>query len=135
MYQIPSYDAFADDKRNLGRGGFTLDPADNYKFKVPGIYNMEGTPFYFHGASKRSIREVIEYKNLAQTENPNVDQSVLSSKFVPLSLTEDEITHLTAFVKNALKDPDVERYQPTELPSGNCFPNADPLSRSDLGCN
>ncbi len=132
MYQTISYNAFADDRRNFGRGAFTKDPADNYKFKVPGIYNMEGTPFYFHGASKRSLREVIEYKNIAQSENENVTE--LSNKFLPLNLTEDEITYLTAFVKNALRDPDVERFQPVELPSGSCFPNSDPDSQADLGC-
>ncbi len=132
MYQTISYNAFESDRRNLGRAAFTKDPADNYKFKVPGIYNMEGTPFYFHGASKRSIREVIEYKNIAQSENENVTD--LSNVFLPLNLSEEEITHLTAFVKNALKDPDVERFQPVELPSGQCFPNNDAISQSDLNC-
>ena len=66
MDQIPSYNTSPDDRRNLGRGGFTLQPEDNYRFKVPGIYNLQGANFYFHGASKTSIRDLVEYKNAAQ---------------------------------------------------------------------
>lgn len=135
MYQSPSYNTSASDKRNLGRGGFTRDVSDYYKFKVPGIYNMKGTPFYFHGASKRSIKEVIEYKNLALSENSNVDQSIISSKFQALNLTEEEIDYLVAFVENGLRDPDLVRYQPEHLPSGLCFPNNDVESQIDLDCN
>ncbi|HNM24838.1 MAG TPA: cytochrome c peroxidase, partial [Saprospiraceae bacterium] len=51
------------DKRNLGRGGFTGLPEDMHKFKVPQLYNLRETDFYFHGASKRSLREVVEYFN------------------------------------------------------------------------
>src|SRR5690606_9168131 len=46
-----------DDKRNFGRGGFTENPEDNNKFKVPQLYNLKDVGFYFHGASKNSLRE------------------------------------------------------------------------------
>jgi len=73
MYQRPSYNTSADDRRNLGRGGFTLKEEDNYKFKVPGLYNASDAPFYFHGASKNTLYDVIDYKIQAQTENYNCD--------------------------------------------------------------
>lgn len=135
MDQIPSYNTKPDDRRNLGRGGFTLREEDNYKFKVPGIYNLQGANFYFHGASKRSIKDLLEYKNLAISENPRVDQELISSKFQPLMLTDEEVSDLEAFLKYGLEDPDLNRYAPTALPSGNCFPNNDPASQIDLGCN
>jgi cytochrome c peroxidase len=137
MYQRlgGSFDAHVDDKRNLGRGGFTLLEEDNYKFKVPGIYNVEDTPFLFHGSSVDNLEELVDYKNLALTENPNVDQELISEKFLPLNLTEEEKSHLVEFIRNGLKDPDLIRYKPTDLPSGNCFPNADALSVTELGCN
>ncbi|MEZ5056806.1 MAG: cytochrome c peroxidase [Saprospiraceae bacterium] len=49
------------DKRNLGRGGFTQDIEDYYKFQVPQLYNLKNAGFYFHGASKTDLREVVEY--------------------------------------------------------------------------
>jgi len=135
MYQRPSFDAHPDDRRNKGRGGFTLDEADDFKFKVPGIYNVHETPFFFHGSSAESLEEVIEYKNLALTENDNVSQELISDEFQPLNLTEEEKNQLVLFIKNGLRDPDLTRYAPQDLPSGNCFPNADLQSIIDIGCN
>ena len=135
MDQIPSYNTSPDDRRNLGRGGFTLQPEDNYRFRVPGIYNLQGANFYFHGASKTSIRDLVEYKNAAQSENSRVPQDLISSKFKPIGLTEEEKNHLIAFLENGLQDRDLKRYVPTSVLSGNCFPNADEASQLDLGCN
>jgi cytochrome c peroxidase len=53
---------------------------------------------------------------------------------VPQNLSEKEIEDLVAFLKNGLYDPDLIRYQPESIPSGQCFPNNDPVSREDLGC-
>jgi len=130
-------EAFAtgpDDFRNLGRGGFTGLEEDLYKFKVPQIYNMKDSPFYFHGSSKRSLREVVEYFNDAIPENATVDKNI-SAFFRPLDMTEEEIDDLTVFLENGLYDPDLERYMPTELPSGYCFPNNDVLSQAQTGCD
>ncbi len=134
MDQIPSFNTSPDDRRNKGRGGFTLKEEDYYKFKVPQLYNMRGTEFYFHGSSKRSIEDLIDYKNLAKPENPRIDSSLISPKFIPLGLTDMEKTQLVAFIKNALYDPNLERYQPTSVLSGQCFPNADIISQEDLNC-
>lgn len=127
-----SYTPDPNDRRNRGRGAFTLDPEDDYKFKVPGVYNMVGTPFYFHGSSKVGLRAVVEYKVLAESENPNVTK--LSEKFNPVPLDENDITDLVQFLETGLYDPDLTRYAPEEVPSGNCFPNNDLQSRIDLGC-
>lgn len=135
MYQTLSYNAKPTDKRNLGRGGFTKWDEDMFKFKVPGLYNVGDTHFYFHGASKRSLEDVIKYKALAQSENPEVPQDRISTKLLPLSLTSEEISHLVAFLDKSLKDPDLLRYKPTHVLSGNCFPNNDRQSRIDAGCN
>jgi len=135
MDQSPSYNAFPDDLRNLGRGGFTLNEEDYYKFKVPGLYNIKDTPFYFHGASKFSLEEVIDYKDEAVSENSRVSNDRLSEKFLPLGLTNEEKAQLVAFLERSLTDPALERYAVTALLSGNCFPNNDSQSRIDLGCN
>ena len=120
---------------HLGRGGFTMRSEDMYAFKTPQLYNLVQSPFYGHGASFRSIKEVVEYKNKALPQNSRVDAGRLSAQFVPLNLTEDQIDDLVTFLEDGLFDPELNRYKPENLPSGNCFPNADPLSRADLNCN
>ncbi|MGK0314703.1 MAG: cytochrome c peroxidase [Saprospiraceae bacterium] len=134
MYQQPSYSTSAEDSRNLGRGGFTQLDEDLYKFKVPGIYNNADADFFFHGSSAKTLDDLIEYKNNGTRENMNVPESQMSVKFKPLNLTAEEKEHLKAFIKVGLSDPNMVRYKPTSVPSGFCFPNADPQSILDLGC-
>lgn len=119
----------------LGRGGFTGRPEDMHKFKTPQLYNLTDSPFFGHGASKRSVREVIEYKNAAIAENAIVPATQLAAEFQPLGLTSGEMDDLTAFIEGALYDPSLDRYQPNRLPSGLCTPVNDPLSRIELGCD
>ncbi|MGB3548749.1 MAG: cytochrome c peroxidase [Saprospiraceae bacterium] len=123
-----------EDPRNLGRGDFTRRPDELYQFKVPQVYNTRDMPFYFHGSSKTSLREVIEYKNAGIKENPRVPDANISDFFHPLNLTADEMDDLEAFLSEALHDPDLTRYAPASVLSGNCMPNNDPQSREDIGC-
>ncbi len=120
---------------SMGRASFTGQPEDNYKFKVPTIYNLKDNAFYGHGGSFRTIRELVEYKNDGVKENAAVPDGQLAEQFGAISLTETEITQLVDFIKNALYDPNLIRYVPSEVPSGNCIPNNDPQSRIDLGCD
>lgn len=117
-----------------GRGGFTKNPTDDYKFKVPQLYNLKDAAFYGHGATFNSIEELIAYKNTGVAENAKVPASQLAPGFKPLNLSKEEIEQLVAFIENGLSDPDLRRYEPIYLPSGNCFPNNDPLSKSQI-CN
>lgn len=123
------------DTRLLGRGGFTGAEEDMYKFKVPQLYNLKDTPFYFHGSSKTSLEEVVKYFNDAVVENPNVPSSQIPPIFRPLGLSQAEMDDLVAFLKNGLHDPNLKRYQPDYILSGDCFPNNDLQSRIDLGCD
>lgn len=119
---------------DLGRGGFTGNADDNYKFKTPQLYNLKDSPFLGHGSSFRSVREVVEYKNHGIPENQNVPESHLAAQFKPLGLTDQEINDLVNFIENALYDPYLSRYEPQTLPSGLCFPNNDIISQIDQGC-
>ncbi|MEM7104335.1 MAG: cytochrome c peroxidase [Bacteroidota bacterium] len=120
---------------NRGRGGFTNDPADDYKFKTPQLYNLKDSPFYGHGGTFTSVKDVIEYKNAALPDNTNVPPENLAVDFIPLNLSVSEIQQITDFIENGLHDPDLMRYVPESLPSGFCFPNNDEASKADLGCN
>lgn len=137
LYQS-GFDVFRtgpNDARNFGRGGFTFREEDMHKFKVPQLYNLRDVGFYFHGASKRSLREVVEYFNDAVPENFNVPLSQITGFFRPLGLTNAEMDDLVEFLANGLFDPNLERFAPSSTLSGNCFPNNDPLSRVEMGCN
>ncbi len=119
---------------DLGRGGFTGNPEDNYKFKTPQIYNLKDSPILGHGSSFFSVKEVVEYKNAGVLQNLNVPESQLAEEFKPLGLTDQEISDLTNFIENALYDANLSRYEPQNLPSGMCFPNNDIISQIDVGC-
>lgn len=120
---------------NLGRGGFTTNPEENYKFKTPQLYNLMNSPHYGHGGSFHTVRDVVEYKNEGVKENSNVPDGQLSPEFRPLGLDDEQVDAITAFINTSLYDAELMRYEPSELPSGNCFPNADDQSRADLGCD
>lgn len=123
-----------DDGRSKGRASFTAKDADLYKFKVPELYNLKDVGFYFHGASKKTLREVVEYFNDGIAENPRVEKHRIDGLFKPLFLTDTEVNDLTEFLANGLYDPNLVRYKPSSVYSGNCFPNNDTQSQIDLGC-
>lgn len=132
---LQTFNTKIENVENLGRGGFTGLERDMFKFKVPQLYNLADSPFYGHGSSFTSVREVIEYKNNAVAENPRVPEHRLSPGFVPLGLTDEEIDQLTEFIENGLRDFNLDRYVPNSVNSGHCFPNNDPMSKMDLGCS
>lgn len=122
-------------ERERGRGDFTKNPTDDYKFKVPTLYNLKDSKFYGHGASFKSIRSVIEYKNNGVKQSANIPDSQLATQFGATNLTEQDVSDLTAFLENALYDSNIGRYAPNSVLSGNCIPNSDEQSKIDLGCN
>ncbi|WP_298315018.1 cytochrome c peroxidase [uncultured Aquimarina sp.] len=128
------YDVNIDNVKR-GRGNFTNNPADDFKFKTPTLYNLIDNGFYGHGGTFTSIKEVISYKNEGNPENTEVPTENLASQFGTINLTEEEIDNMTSFITNSLRDPELSRYVPGSINSGNCFPNNDYTSREDLGCD
>lgn len=124
-----------DEATKKGRGGFTKNPDDDYAFKTPTLYNLKDVNFLGHGGSFSSVKEIIVYKNAGIAENTEVPQNKLSDQFKPLGLSDAEIDQLTDFVENGLYDDNLERYVPDALPTGQCFPDADPQAKEDMGCN
>jgi len=92
-----------------GRGGFTKQDLDNYKFKIPTLYNLKDTNIFGHGASFASVRQVVEYKNAAVPQ-ADIPTEYLDYRFTPLGLTETEITLLVDFLENGLYDNELSRY-------------------------
>lgn len=122
------------DNVKKGRGGFTNNPSDDYKFKTPTLYNLRDANFYGHGGTFNSIEDVIRYKLSSQVQDNNVPLSQIASEKGAVTLTEEEIQDLIFFVENSLYDSYLTRYVPETVLSGNCFPNADVQSKIDLGC-
>ena len=134
LYKTDAINTNRDDPKNQGRGEFTGRVEDMYKFKVPQLYNLDDAPFYFHGASKLTLEAVVEYFDEATPENSDVPPIQISPGFQPLNLSNQEKRDLVSFLRNGLRDPDLDRYVPDAVLSGNCFPNNDPFSKIDLGC-
>ncbi|MGK7905213.1 MAG: cytochrome-c peroxidase [Hormoscilla sp.] len=121
---------------DLGRGAITRRARDDFKFKVPQLYNLADSTPYGHGASFGTLGEVVDYFNRGKPENLAAKYSGNISRFFqPLNLTEKEVDDLTAFLETGLRDPNLSRYVPKRLPSGLCFPNNDPESRQQLACD
>jgi cytochrome c peroxidase len=134
LFEVGGRKTSLQDRRNLGRGGFTEKEEDMFKFRAPQLYNLgDGGP-YFHGASKQTLEEVIEYKIKGIPENSRVPKEQLSYYMYDKGLNAQEKADLVEFVKEGLRDPNLKRYVPTKVLSGNCFPNNDPQSRKDMGC-
>ena len=118
-----------------GRGGFTGNAADDYKFKVPQLYNLKDSPFYGHGGSFRNLRAVVAYKNAGIPEKAGLPASQLAVDFQPLGLTDEEVDDIAVFLETGLYDPNLNRYVPGAIPTDNCFPVNDQQAKDDLGCN
>ena len=132
MYEFGGLNTSEDDPRNWGRGMFTGKEEDKYKFKVPQLYNLKDYASYFHGSSKYSIADVIDFKAKAVSENPHVPNEKIALS--PFILSKQQRLDLIDFLTNALYDEDITRYQPEAVLSGYCFPNNDPMSQDDMGC-
>lgn len=131
LYQHPGViNTNAGSPENLGRGGFTGNAADNYKFKVPQLYNTAQAPYLGHGASIHDVRDFIEYLNTGVAENGAVPGSQVD--LLPLGLTSDEMDDLAAFVEQGLFDPNVLRYKPASVLSGSAMPVNDRQARIDI---
>jgi cytochrome c peroxidase len=118
----------------LGRGGFTGIEGDKHTFKTPQLYNLQDSKFFGHGGTFYDLKDVIRYKVTAEPAKHEAEP-FLSQDFEPIELTEQQTMDLYEFLSSGLYDPNLERYAPANVISGQCFPNNDPQSSIDLGCS
>jgi cytochrome c peroxidase len=130
-----NYGDVPDEDTQKGRGGFTKQAEDMYKFKTPQLYGLADAPFYGHGGNFTTLKELVEYKNNAVAQNSIVPVTQLAEEFVPLGLTDEEIENIVIFLEKSLLDPNLMRFEPNVVPSENCVPNNDTQSRIDTGCD
>lgn len=129
------YGSNPDDAVHKGRGGFTQRQEDMFKYKVPQLYNLKDSPFYGHGGNFTTVEAVVKYKNTGQPLDTQVPSSQISDEFRPLHLSDEEVSAIATFLEKSLYDPMLQRYEPSRIPSGQCFPNNDLLTRYDRGCD
>ena len=76
------------------RDRVTQNPYDRWKYRTSGLRNIALTAPYMHDGAFSSLREVVEFYNRGGVEN-----ELLSPLIRPLSLTEQEINQLIAFMQ------------------------------------
>lgn len=81
---------------DLGRATITLNPSDNYKFRIPSLRNAAYTAPYMHDGSIRTLRGAIEhYRNIVPNEY--TDKRLLNPEFA--QLTNADVDALLAFIQ------------------------------------
>lgn len=98
---------------DLGVGGITGNPADNGKFKVPSLRNIELTAPYMHDGRFTNLEQVVEFYNSGVVDNPNLSPPLRNPPGSPnagqprrLNLTPQQKAALVAFLKT-LTDPNL----------------------------
>lgn len=73
---------------DLGRGLITQNPADNGKFKVPSLRNVELTYPYMHDGRFFTLDQVMNHYSSGIRQSPTLDPSL--STGIPLTATEKQ---------------------------------------------
>jgi cytochrome c peroxidase len=88
--------------QDVGRYLVSQKPEDWGAFRTPTLRNVAVTAPYMHDGSLATLRDVIEFYNEGGRPNLNLDAAI-----VPLSLTDEEIDDLVAFL-HALTSPEYQ---------------------------
>lgn len=86
-----------------GRGAITGNPADNGRFKTPGLRNVGLRAPYFHNGSAQTLMDVVDFYDRGGDFQPNQDPLI-----IPLNLSPQQKGALVAFLNGALTDDRVE---------------------------
>ena len=82
-----------------GRGLVTLNPLDNFKFKVPSIRNIEYSAPYMHDGRFNTIDQVIDfYSTGVHANSPNIDPLIEFASQGGVQLNPTERMQLKAFL-------------------------------------
>jgi len=108
--QIPSQELLTYPIPNIADPPFALGERTltDGTFKVPSLRNLELTAPYFHNGGQRTIRQVVEFYNRGGDFREHNVQNI-DFEIGKLSLTEEEIDDLVAFLGRPLTDMRVVR--------------------------
>ena len=101
---------------DLGLGPIVNDSAENGKFKVSSLRNLELTPPYGHNGFFVTLKDIVHFYNTADTNNswpkPEVKENVNRDELGDLGLSENEELDLVAFLKTLTDQFDGRSYPP-----------------------
>lgn len=80
---------------DLGRFEITLDPADRFAFKTPGLRNVARTAPYMHDGSLATLEAVVDFYDRGGGDVGDKD-----ARIVPLGLSAHEKQALVAFLRS-----------------------------------
>ena len=85
-----------DDK---GRYLVTLNPADQYLFKVPSLRNLKYSPPYMHDGRLLTLEGVLDHYNSGVQPSPTLDPLLLQGNSPGIALSNNEKADILAFLK------------------------------------
>jgi cytochrome c peroxidase len=91
--------AFEPAQADVGRYEVTLDPADSWAYRTPGLRNVALTSPYMHDGSLATLEDVIEFYDRGGIDNPQK-----SPLLRPLGLSREEKRELVSFLKSLTGD-------------------------------
>lgn len=84
---------------DVGRYVVTLNDADQYKFKVPSLRNIEKTKPYMHDGRLLTLEAVLDHYASGVVNSPTLDPGLNSNGTLGIPLTATEKTKIIAFLK------------------------------------
>ena len=117
-------DSFEQPQPDVGRYEVTLDPADSWAYRTPGLRNVALTAPYMHDGSLATLEQVVEFYDRGGIDNPQKDPLLK-----PLGLSPQDRKALVAFLGSLTGDnvqklvAEARAVQPGEMP-----PEKDPAS-------
>jgi cytochrome c peroxidase len=117
-------DSFEQPQPDVGRYEVTLDPADSWAYRTPGLRNVALTAPYMHDGSLGTLEAVVEFYDRGGIDNPQKDPLLK-----PLGLSPQDRKALVAFLRSLTADnvqklvAEARAVQPGEMP-----PEKDPAS-------
>lgn len=83
--------------------GATVGSAENGKFKVPSLRNVEKTAPYMHNGFFSDLKEVVNFYNTRDVDSkwaaPEVAENVNADELGDLKLTDEEVDAIVAFLR------------------------------------
>lgn len=82
-----------------GRARITLNEADDFKFKVPSLRNVEKTAPYMHSGRYQSLEQVLQHYAQNVEDSPTLDSLLKQNGTLGIPLSATEQNQIIAFLK------------------------------------
>ncbi|RYF64465.1 MAG: c-type cytochrome, partial [Cytophagaceae bacterium] len=83
---------------DLGRGAITGQAADNYKFRVPSLRNIEFTPPYMHDGRFTTLQQVLRHYATGVQDSPQLDPLLKQNGQLGIPMTQQEQNDIITFL-------------------------------------